>query len=644
LNVQPASLPALPPDGPRLRLSAGRPHSVVADTLQPVTLIGSRRDCHLPILHGEVSKLHAAVCNTGAGLLVCDLRTRTGTFINDRPIQAGRLSAGDTLRLGNVAVQVGPCAGHDGPTPESAAPAEPDQPVPLKTPLRLRLASGVVELLSQPAVIGRRNNCDVFVDTPDVSLAHALVFELAGRPVIYDLGSRSGTLVNGTRISLSWLANGDQVNIGGETLIVEQRAPETASIAADTSSAAPPEVTIAASATNPATGAPAPADAVLGDVLGLQSALSSLQARMVAFRGNLEQRAQALDRRESDIEALADALSDDRAALERRMEAFESARAGVEQARTTLDKRRRTLLESVRACREIRSRAAAEREQAQAACAAASAAQTALEATRTELEQERSLVEAQRAECAVQAEALRTERAALNAARAQHGESVRASAEQAAALAERDQALAEREQALAERDQALAERERQLDAREAASDEMTTRIQQVRAALDEAAQMFMTATDGAAVCTPDVAHAAARDAAGTPLVAKPVTPAVALHQSRLVGSAADAAAGAIGAAPIAANATTAGAIAVLPSAVVAQPLPAPMVDQPLFGSATTAMPADLPPEVRERFCVLRRVSDKSDADLLAQVMAEAAAARLDREQAHVQVKKRRWWA
>lgn len=61
------------------------------------------------------------------------------------------------------------------------------------------------------------------LDTPDVSLAHALVCLVAGRPAICDLGSRSGTLVNGQRTDLAWLADGDQVEIGGERLTVRWR-------------------------------------------------------------------------------------------------------------------------------------------------------------------------------------------------------------------------------------------------------------------------------------------------------------------------------------------------------------------------------------------------------------------------------------
>ena len=67
----------------------------------------------------------------------------------------------------------------------------------LTKPLVLRWKEDEFRLDSLPAVIGRRQACRVLIDTPDVSLAHALLLTINECPAVMDLGSRSGTFING---------------------------------------------------------------------------------------------------------------------------------------------------------------------------------------------------------------------------------------------------------------------------------------------------------------------------------------------------------------------------------------------------------------------------------------------------------------
>ncbi len=242
--------PVLPGHAPQVLLTAVTEQVTVSAKLtKPVTLIGSRRDCDLSIGHSDVAKVHCALVNTGTEIIVTDLCTRSGTFVNGRPISLARLRPGDEFQVGSEPVGVWFSRQADDSAPPPADEHEDD--FELRPPLRLTGAERSYVLTTLPAVIGRRSACPVVLDTPDVSLTHALLFLIEGRPAVFDLGSRSGTYLNGQRVGLAWLADGDELSIGGERLSLtfdgREQAPPTAAAAADlTASAAEADLTASA--------------------------------------------------------------------------------------------------------------------------------------------------------------------------------------------------------------------------------------------------------------------------------------------------------------------------------------------------------------------------------------------------------------
>ena len=217
-NPDPTTL-SLPAGALRIHLSTFRQDgSNASDTCQPVTLIGSRRDCDLYIGDSDISKTHCALINTGTSVIATDLCTRAGTFVNGQQISAAKLRTGDVLRIGTELVKVH----FTPPAYDSAYLSDRDgfSERVLKSPLRISETDQQFRIDVLPAVIGRRHTCQVVVDTPDVSLTHGLIFRMSGRLVICDLGSRSGIHLNNQRVTLAWLENGDQLSIGGETLVL----------------------------------------------------------------------------------------------------------------------------------------------------------------------------------------------------------------------------------------------------------------------------------------------------------------------------------------------------------------------------------------------------------------------------------------
>jgi DNA-binding winged helix-turn-helix (wHTH) protein len=84
-------------------------------------------------------------------------------------------------------------------------------------------------LHSGSQVIGRGRDVDIPLYTPATSRRHARIEIDPDRVTLIDLDSRHGTFVNGKRVSGSvQLAAGDQIEIGGERLILWSPASETA--------------------------------------------------------------------------------------------------------------------------------------------------------------------------------------------------------------------------------------------------------------------------------------------------------------------------------------------------------------------------------------------------------------------------------
>jgi hypothetical protein len=74
--------------------------------------------------------------------------------------------------------------------------------------------------LAGPLVsLGRRLDNHIIVDDPRVSRAHAQLRLRGGRYILYDLGSNSGTFVNGQRVEECVLRPGDVISLGGVSLI-----------------------------------------------------------------------------------------------------------------------------------------------------------------------------------------------------------------------------------------------------------------------------------------------------------------------------------------------------------------------------------------------------------------------------------------
>src|SRR5208283_2181437 len=101
------------------------------------TTIGRVEDNLFQIAETSVSSHHCEVLLRGSEVVIKDLNSTNGTFINDQPVTESVLKPGQTLRLGTVELKLDTGAAASAPgTAPASAPANAAPDAPAKTPLR----------------------------------------------------------------------------------------------------------------------------------------------------------------------------------------------------------------------------------------------------------------------------------------------------------------------------------------------------------------------------------------------------------------------------------------------------------------------------------------------------------------------------
>lgn len=176
---------------------------------RPVTIIGARTRSHLHLVSPAVSKSHAMIVNTGAGLYLRDLASRTHVHVNGQRVREADLREGDILGVGPFTFRFTDAPGGDPPR-RSAGPAP--------AVLRSQGRNLPLPINARTLLIGRRPTCDLVLEELDVSTTHAVIFQMSGTWFVRDLGSRTGTHINGTAVHQQPLEFGDAIRIGEQEM------------------------------------------------------------------------------------------------------------------------------------------------------------------------------------------------------------------------------------------------------------------------------------------------------------------------------------------------------------------------------------------------------------------------------------------
>lgn len=175
---------------------------------RPFTLAGARNRAHLHLVSSSVSKCHAAIIHDNGRVYIRDLCSRTHVYVNGRVIHEMELTDGDLLQIGSFTFKLQhPSAGAEVPSPAPGQLVEANN------------GGGVLPLDGRTTVIGRRAGCDLHIDDERVSTIHAIIFELDGLRYVRDLGSRTGTFVNGVAAHQQPLNLNDRLRVGPREFI-----------------------------------------------------------------------------------------------------------------------------------------------------------------------------------------------------------------------------------------------------------------------------------------------------------------------------------------------------------------------------------------------------------------------------------------
>lgn len=213
----------LPPQAPQARVTAGLGSAgqKTWNLRRPVTLIGAKRPAHIVLHDPAISNAHCVVVNTGTEILLKDLHTSGGTFLNGVPTDLAVLKDGDLLRLGEVQIQVAISMPELRPD-DSGCGLRYADPTRFALPVHIRLDyTDMAWDVDQAAVlVGRHEGATIRLDHNDLSARHAVLFRFQDNPALFDISEKTGILVNNESCSLTPLAEGDRITVGPFTLLV----------------------------------------------------------------------------------------------------------------------------------------------------------------------------------------------------------------------------------------------------------------------------------------------------------------------------------------------------------------------------------------------------------------------------------------
>ena len=208
-----------------------------------VTVLGRGDGADIVIGDSEMSSIHASFVPDQDGIMVKDLGSTNGTFVNgERVTGAQALRAGDTVQLGSTVLEARAPApkvdpGKLGPPALQTTRVRNIPTIPVLVFVAGPKAGTEVPVGNQ-VVIGRDVGvADVILDHDDeVSRRHASFSAAGAGLTLQDLGSTNGTFVNGQRFTGTVaLKNGDRVQLGGSVIEVRMasEAPAVAPVPAE---------------------------------------------------------------------------------------------------------------------------------------------------------------------------------------------------------------------------------------------------------------------------------------------------------------------------------------------------------------------------------------------------------------------------
>lgn len=207
----------------RLSFPHGEHADVVAD--DTTVSIGTSPANHVVLDGGGVSANHARLVMDRRGCILEVLDSAARTHVNARPVrERAFLRPGDVLCLGAISIALKQDRDESIVTSlRPAAPAAIGDAPPARVVLRGINGpwAGKSVAIDRCMVVGRDAGSDVVVDAANIASRHAAIENHGDTVYLRDLGSDTGTLVNGIALHDAVLHSGDQVVFDQQRFVIE---------------------------------------------------------------------------------------------------------------------------------------------------------------------------------------------------------------------------------------------------------------------------------------------------------------------------------------------------------------------------------------------------------------------------------------
>lgn len=181
------------------------------------TTIGRDPTSQIHIERQQISWHHATIFSREQDLVLKDLNSCNGTYVNGQRIVERTLKAGDEVCFGTVAFQVSLHRGQENESVVKEPPCAAGKPEPRQDEVRkgfFLIDGQPFPLQSITINIGRLSSNQIVLQNETVSLRHAVLMELEDGWWLEDLNSTNGTFVNGKKIARQRLQGGDLLSFG----------------------------------------------------------------------------------------------------------------------------------------------------------------------------------------------------------------------------------------------------------------------------------------------------------------------------------------------------------------------------------------------------------------------------------------------
>jgi pSer/pThr/pTyr-binding forkhead associated (FHA) protein len=185
---------------------------------QPFALIGRDPYCDIHLNDPEVALRHAFAQVIGGHVYVVDLSSTTGVHWPGGREPQGWLVPGEPLRIGPFHVTLTrPAAAHPTALPADFRPLQ--SPLDEGPGVVLEFRTGIIapshwEINRTLTLVGRAAECKLHLAGEDIGLFHCYLLKTIAGLWVMDLRARAGVHVNGQKIRLHLLQDGDVLRVG----------------------------------------------------------------------------------------------------------------------------------------------------------------------------------------------------------------------------------------------------------------------------------------------------------------------------------------------------------------------------------------------------------------------------------------------